>query len=761
MQLNYFPIKIEFEKYQINTEPYSDERLSELRSQYNATHSFFRNEDSIYISNKDGDDNISIGSLTERSTFGDNQVTASLIKHIFFRTFKDRFPKYTPVDFYPFRFFSGKEDIIRNALPDKLKDRISYKKLIEVQLRLTEINGVKRFGFLINIRRNWIFNISCSELHAEGFDLKGLDVLHAETLPGLTNILAPNEEFVGVLKEVTDNKANVETNEGLKEFELKELFIRKTKFNIGNYLTYATSQQKSDEILNIIESKRSDIYNPKSLYAEITKIAEHLFIDNGQPVLFQNKDSFCFTVDSKPLAASNTIHLKTPTFIFDHAATKTNNFNPDAGLTNFGPYDSITFDIKTPNILCICNKSNRGVFTNFLSSLKDGLPQSRYFQKGLQRKYDLQDVLFNIREIQDFTVDEYLNAIRSEDENKPHLAIIEIPAAFKRYDDRNNPYYTIKAKLLSLEIPVQFVTSEIIKGHNEYILNSLALQMYAKMGGIPWVLPSQRSVDREIVIGIGHSWLRKNQYAGAEQNRVVGITTFLSSDGQYLLADKVKDVAFENYFTELLKSLKNSIQRLSTEQGWSEGETVRLIFHIFKPIKNTEFDVISQLVREINQYNIKFAFVTISQHHPNMLFDINQPGVQKYGNSGTIGAFIPNRGSNIFLDSETCIIQMLGANELKTAKQGMSKPIQIKIRTPQGNYDNNGLNDLIFHDLSYITQQIFSFTYLSWRSFLPGEEPATMKYSNLISRLLGKMRSVPGWDADKLNYGLKRKKWFL
>nr|HAD49790.1 Piwi domain protein [Algoriphagus sp.] len=645
------------------------------------------------------------------------------------------------------------------ALPEKLKDKVAYKKLIEVQLRLTEINGVKRFGFLINIRRNWIFNISCAELHAEGFDLMGLDVLHSETLPGLTNILAPNEEFVGILKEIKGNKASVETNEGLKDFELKELFIRKTKFNIGNYLTYATSQQKSNEILSIIESKRSDIYNPKSLYAEITKIAEHLFIDNGQPVLFQNKDSFCFTVDNKPLAASNTIHLKTPTFIFDHAVTKTNNFNPDTGLTNFGPYDSITFDIKTPNILCICNKSNRGVFTNFLSSLKDGLPQSRLFQKGLQRKYDLQDVLYNIREIQEFTVEEYLNAIRSEDENKPHLAIIEIPAAFKRYDDRNNPYYAIKAKLLSLEIPVQYVTSEIIKSHNEFILNSLALQIYAKMGGIPWVLPSQRSVDREIVIGIGHSWLRKNQYARAEQNRVVGITTFLSSDGQYLLADKVKDVAFENYFTELQRSLKNSIQRLSNEQGWSEGETVRLIFHIFKPIKNTEFDVVSQLVREISQYKIKFAFVTISQQHPNMLFDINQKGVQKFGN--TIGAFIPNRASNIFLDSETCIVQMLGPNELKTAKQGMSKPIQIKIRTPQGNYDNNGLNDLIFHDLSYITQQIFSFTYLSWRSFLPGEEPATMKYSNLISRLLGKMRSVPGWDADKLNYGLKRKKWFL
>jgi len=453
--------------------------------------------------------------------------------------------------------------------------------------------------------------------------------------------------------------------------------------------------------------------------------------------------------------------MKNPTFIFDYAATKTHNSNPDTGLTNYGPYDSINFDIKTPNILCICNRINRGYFSNFLSSLKDGLPKSKYFQKGFLKKYDLQDVAFDIKEIQSYNVEEYLYIIRNYDDNKPHLAIIEIPSDFRRYDDESNPYYRIKAKFLSLDIPVQFVTSEKIKNYNEYILNFIALQIYAKLGGTPWVLPSQRSVDREIIIGIGHSWLRKNQYKGAEQNRVVGITTFFSSDGQYLLGDNVKDVPFENYFVELLKSLKNSIKRLSSEQGWSEGDTVRLIFHIFKPIKNTEYDVISQLIKEITEYRIRFAFVTISKSHPNLLFDINQAGVMKYGSTVLRGEYIPKRASNVFLDPETCIVQMFGANELKTAKHGMSTPIQIKIRTPQGKYDNNELSDLLYYDLSYVTQQIFSFTYLSWRSFLPGERPATMLYSNLISKLLSKMRNVAGWDADKLNYGLKRKKWFL
>ncbi|MDN3707246.1 Piwi domain-containing protein [Myroides ceti] len=763
MQLNYFPINIEFEQYQISTELYSDERLTELRNLHNATHSFFRNGESIYISNKDGDENTTIGLTSKRSTFGDHQITSSLIKHVFFRTFKDRFPKYTPVDFYPFRFFSGqqKDDIIYDALPDNLKDRIAYKKLIEVQLRLTEINGKKKFGFLINIKRNWIFTKSCSDLHAEGYNLIGVEVLYAETLPGLDNILAPNEEFVGEIIEITGKKAVVNTNEGEKEYSLNELFIRKTKHNIRNYLTFATSQQKSDEVLSVIERKRSDIYNPKKLYKEIANIAKALFNDKGSPILFQNKEGFCFTVDSNPLVVSNTIELKNPTFIFDPAAIKTTNTNPHNGLNNFGPYDSSIFDIKSPNVLCICNKTTRGSFTKFLSNLKEGLPQSKYFQKGLQKKYDLHNVTFNIKEVQNNMLSDYLMVIRDYDDNKPHLAIIEIPENFKLLKDEDNPYYQIKAKLLALEIPVQFVTSRIVNNHNEYILNNIGLQIYAKLGGTPWVLPTQRSVDRELVIGIGHSWLRKNQYVGADSSRVVGITTFFSGDGQYLLGGKVKDVSFEHYFEELLKSLKQSIEHLSSTQGWSDGDTVRLIFHIFKPIKNVEFDVISQLIKDIPQYKIKFAFVTIGNTHPTILFDPNQQGITSYRNSISKGEFIPKRGSNVFLDSETCIVQMLGANELKTSKHGMSKPIQIKIRTPQGNYDNNELSDMLFYDLSYITQQIFSFTYLSWRSFLPGEEPATMKYSNLISRLLGKMRSVPGWDADKLNYGLKQTKWFL
>src|SRR5690554_686740 len=125
MQLNYFPIQFDFSDYQVITEPYSEERLQELRQAYNATYSFFRDSNLIVISNKDDEKNQLGGKLEMRSVFNDGRVTASLVKHIFFRTFKDRFHGFIPVDFYPFRFYSRqeKDDLILSFLPEKLKHK--------------------------------------------------------------------------------------------------------------------------------------------------------------------------------------------------------------------------------------------------------------------------------------------------------------------------------------------------------------------------------------------------------------------------------------------------------------------------------------------------------------------------------------------------------------------------------------------------------------------------------------------------------------
>ena len=766
MKVNLFPLNFEFEKFQIESLTYSQDKLDELRDEYNGTHSFFRNNDKIYVSNKTGTESLNIGNEIEELDLFNNNVSLSLIKHIFFKTFLERFRNYTPSEFYPFKFYSkqDRDNIIYKLIPESYRTDLQYKKLIEIQLREYKVDDKYQIGFLINIRRNWIFNISCEQMNNEGFDLIGREVLKTEFYPGTESVLAPNEEFLGQVISVDNNMAKVNSNNGEVNIDLKRLFLKKTHINIYDYIGFIGEESLSNKVYSHIKNRKEEILNPKNLNNEVQKIATQLFCEkvdgNLKPILFQNKDGFSFRVQTNMQLFENSMVLQNPSFIFDPAGTQRAG-SSDSGLSNYGPYDSAQFSPKSPQFLCICHKNERGAFSRFIANLLNGIPDSKWYKSGLQKKYDLHNINHSIEEISDYNYDEYWSKLIGENENKPDFVIIEIPAYYKKLRPAENPYFKLKAKLLPLEIPVQFITTEIMRGSKDIILNQIGLQVYAKLGGTPWVLPASNSVDRELVIGIGHSWIRSNQFSGADAHRIVGITTIMSGDGQYLMADRIRDVEFDDYFDALLNSLDVALKNLIKQQAWRTGDTIRLVFHIFKPIKNVEFEVVKNLVRTYNEYKVQFAFVTVSHNHPFKLFDPMERGVSSFRSSELKGTFIPKRGSNLFLDDFTCIVQMYGAAQLKMSKHGMSKPILVKILIPTDKDEYLEFKDMLFTDLNYIVQQIYSFTYLSWRSFLPADKPATMKYSELIAQQLGKLRQVENWDADSLKFKLKATKWFL
>lgn len=765
MYLNFFPIEFEFDNYNYHVVRVRSQQglLGRLRKEYNPTHSFFQHGDYIYISNKQGSD-LEIGETVELSLFKDHQVTASLIKHIFFKTFLENYPGYKLSGFYPFVIQSLKpeNDLIRKFLPRGLQGRLCYVKQVEAQIRRCIVDEEEKFGFVVNVDRQWKLDISCLELNDKQFNLVGYEVIHSVPIQGLENILLPDESLIGTIKSVNEDVATVDTNDGEQQYKLEELYLRKTTKNIKSFLSFALrSTEKADKVLSKLKKKKIQAFKPKSVVDSIEEATKILFFNNsGQRNFYENKDGFCFKVNLTGNATYKSFRLDRPLFVFDPSRVRTNTGN-DYGLRSYGPYDSSLFSPKEPRVLVVCHKETRGRATQFLKELIDGMPQSRYFTKGFRSKYELHQVHIDIQEINSFEISEIKRVTRRL-KHEPHIAIIEIPVSFKEIKlVSKSLYYQAKAHFLGLGIPIQIVTSEIIKDYDEYKLNAIALQMYAKIGGIPWTIQTKESVDREIVVGIAHSIFRENAFSGSEQERIVAISTFFSADGQYLMSGEIKDVEYEEYFHELLGSLKDSINTLSREYAWRRNDTVRLIFHIFKPIKNTEFDVIKELVREIKEYNVQFAFVTVSEYHPFVLFDPNQTGIEKFGKK--IGELVPFRGTNIVVNESTCLIQMLGIKEMKTDRHGGSKPLLIKILQPSSyKFEaDDDLAPLLFSDLHYITQQIFNFSCLSWRSFFPNQKPATMLYSFLISKLLGKLRKMPGWKSEVINFNLKHKKWFL
>lgn len=747
LSTNFFPISFDAEEFEIERLPYSHEKLRSLRQQYNATHSFFRAGDHIYISAMGGEP-LGIGESVIQKVAESTSVVSSLIKHVFFRTFRHEFSGIVPLSFYPFQILSRKDedDMIADYLPHNLTGVLCYKKQYEVQFREVYSGDEVVFGAVINLRYRWIFERSCLELLAEGFDLSGKQVSLSEEVPGLKGVLAPDESLVGPVSSVSDDSATVETNEGSETYPLRDLYLRKSTQNIREYLAHKLGEQRTEQILSQLKQKDRTRLDAEYYLQEVRRMAKWI----GQ-LDYKNRSGFGFSIAAEPRPVTKTYNLQAPTFLFDYNPGASSN-RPSAGLVSYGPYDSSTFDSKHPKILAVFHKNNRGGFTSFLGKLRKGISTSGYFKGGLIGKYRLHDISFDTVELEAYDAQEYERKIADHIRNQsslPDLVIVETKDKFKRLAPQANPYYRAKAYLLSLGIPVQFITNANARKEDKYlqwICESVALQIYAKLGGKPWVLPASDSIDHELVIGIGSSMLRSNLFVGAAQQRIVGITTFFTGDGRYIFGTRCKEVPFDRYFDELLASLRSSIDDISEQYGWKPDATIRIVFHIFKPMKNIEADVVEAVLNEYKQYRIRYCFVTISDRHPFLMFDKGQSGIGSKGK----GKCVPQAGDNWIVGPLSCVLQLKGPRDIKSDRHGFSTPVLVKIHERS-----------TYQDPNTTAQQIYNFAYLSWRGFHAAQQPATVLYADLIAKHLSHMRKIEGWKPEVINSQLREKKWFL
>ena len=746
MLTNFYPIEVYTPEFDLRSFEYSEDILRSLRDTHNATHSFFRIGNQILCSWMKGDD-IDGGQVQHFKEHESPDIVAALIRHLFFRSFIRNVPDLTPLDFYPLRVISRKpeHDAIRDMLPEELKDVVSFKRLNEIQTRRIEVGDDYKFGLLINIRRRWQVSRNLASLQQEGYNLEGCAVVHSEPLPGLEKILAPSEYALGRVLAVDQSQAVVVTTEGRKTIPLEELFLRRSRREIKDYLEFRIGQAHTERILSKVYEMGALAADAKEFHDEIQTLANYFSSWD-----FRTEGGFAFSVTDNACIPSKSLRVQTPEFIFD--------IGPGAasarvlsGLIKYGPYDSNRFTPKNPHILVVCRKSYRAGFSRAMGSLRVGIPSSRFFKQGMKDLYRLHDMVFTFAEADDRSADSFIksihNAISSGQNRDFHLAVVE-GSDDEPESPSENPYYRAKATLMGAGVPVQSLQAQRTRLPDRdlaYILGPLSLQMYAKMGGTPWVLPSSQDVDREIVVGISNIIQRESEFAGGRQFRVVGLTTFFSSDGTFLMANHCQEVPYNEYFNELLSGLENSITNLSQDYAWREQDSVRIVFHIFKPIRETEAEVVKVLIKRFPQFDIRFAFVTIATTHPFLLFDNSQQQ-----NRRGKGYYVPHRGTNQVLSETECLLQTLGKGEIRQDRHGFSHPALVRIHPAS-----------TFLDLHHITQQVLNFTHLSWRSFGPTHLPATLLYAELIARMLSRLRGLPEWNPQVVNTILKRKKWFL
>jgi len=469
-----------------------------------------------------------------------------------------------------------------------------------------------------------------------------------------------------------------------------------------------TTAKGAEKYVNDVISKN---INNSKLYEDINSI--YLRIE-------KNIKDICFTDELRvsnilkrnlPYSNDTFSHdlIDTPTQLYSYGQ-KAQSGSPEQKIKRYKPVSYELFlQKKTIRIGVLSPKKYQGHVELFSNKIK----------QKLENIFHIPSVELEYRLISDSLSQTYSENIHEFDLKFIDLVVIILDDDNKKLAFRS-PYFICKAKYIGQGIPTQEVLIKNVRSNNIFTLGNIALNIYAKIAGTPWTLKQRDESKNELIVGVGSSLDYNNQ-------TVLGIAQIFQNNGQYIVGECIPLSNLIDYSKRLEKYLKSALELIITESDKNQND-IRIIFHLNKsPSNKYEITAIETVLKYFSDYNIEYSLVKIGFGHNFRLFN-NQ------------GKILVEKGLFVKLDDWMGLIAFGGKS---------SKPLLMNI-------DHRSK----FTDLYYLAEQIFWFSFLSFKSYLGSKRPVTILYPSLMVKMIEDLKNVSGWDKTKLTK-VSDKLWFL
>ena len=467
----------------------------------------------------------------------------------------------------------------------------------------------------------------------------------------------------------------------------------------------------SRERYNSLKYKYED---NKEIYKNIISTAQ--FINNNIKGIFFHKDFSINSIDIKCLPYSNEIFkvdsLSNPEHYY-YCGRTISGIKYNEAVKKLRPYSYEIFSNQNINIAVLSPREYEGTTENFMEKLK------RKITDIFHLNVNFEIILVNGKDVNSYGTILYKDILKNKEKYK--MAIIILEEGLKKLNVESSPYHFCKAKLIGQGITSQEILIEKMKKTNDFILNNIALNIYAKLGGTSWTIEKIEKQKQELIIGIS-SCFDKNK------NRIFGISQVFNYDGNYLVTECSPLTTIENYKEVFEKYLRKTLQEV-IDAHIDKSKEFRLIFHLNKtPGKKSEIAAIYNVLQEFSDVKFKYALVHLNYNHNFKLFT-NE------------GKYFNKKGLYINIDSNKTLLSLVDRS---------INPLLVDIDMRSS-----------FIDKDYITKQIYWFCHLSYRSFMiPAKKTVTMQYPYLITKLTNELRCINDWDYQVLS-NLGDKLWFI
>lgn len=750
MLLNHLPITFSTTRFEGFQVPYvGKDELKALRTRLFKTHFVLRNGDRVLLFPYAAETTAE-GQSIELDTVKDFGIAKALARQALLRSFFKHNRSISGV--VPVKFVRD----TMNLLEDRHAETFAVFAEYAFNVRpLAPQEGAFVNGVLVNFGARLLIKPTAAELRSKRLRLEGLYVVGDSEFDDPYILPMFNRRLLGRIERMDGDHA-VLSDARQERVALDKAYVEPSMRNferLGRMLLgsgYERFQRELSGQLFAVTGASKQLERIEQLVDKFKDLQGELLCCAGLTVSLDGH----LTEVGRGIGVGQSRKLSTPQCSLRPGGTITVSWPVDPQIDRNGPFDADSFERKQARVAVIYPSDHRGHVERFAAQLRDGVASnggSGPMQQGTVRKYRLQSMQFEFVpvDVSPGKAQGYRQAALAAAQHAVDAALVIVTEEDRQLMGAASPYFTAKATLMSQGVPVQSVRMETVLQKNiSYSLNNIALALYAKLGGIPWTLSVRERLVQEIIVGIGSARVGFDRLSDRE--RVVGITTVFSGDGNYLLGNSTAEAPSDKYQEALLASLRATIAELQRRFGWLKGDKLRIIFHqSFKRYKDSEADAVAALVGELHDFEVEYAFVQVSDDHDWRLFDRAAEGAP-YRNESRKGVAVPARGQIVPLGPRAALVTLIGPGQLKTNIQGCPSPMLVSIHP-----------NSTFTSLDYISEQVFSLTFMSWRSFTPSTQPVSVSYPNMVVSLLANLRQIPNFNPDILITKLRESRWFL
>jgi hypothetical protein len=303
-----------------------------------------------------------------------------------------------------------------------------------------------------------------------------------------------------------------------------------------------------------------------------------------------------------------------------------------------------------------------------------------------------------------------------------------VPVILIPFEKGSRDYFLLKHTLLKNKVPSQFVRLETLKSESElkWSVSNIGLQLFAKLGGQPWMVDPANK--RCLIIGIGqaHKLTEERTIERSFAHTVLTDSSGLYKELKILSASKNGNdylIEFRENFRSLLDEFRDVYEKF--------------VIHLTYKIKKDEIKAIKE---ELNR-------VFTGQHKEFVVMKFNDRN-KYFGYSLNNNSFIPYESSLIQLSRDEYLVWFEGLQYNSTVPKRIERPLDVKFLYP---------NDISDEDkLSYLQDSV-NLSGANWRGFNAKSVPVSIYYAKLVADFVKEFRDL---DLEEIDWE-SLTPWFL